>query len=81
MSHGDYRVMVGEPTGRYKTGTIVLLTRKYRSKWWDLVCFGQKGHYHRDGSCVHTDDLLARLNPEKVPAERVHVRGWGWWVA
>jgi hypothetical protein len=74
---GTVKMLVGKPTGRYRQGTIVLVSRKPRSKWWKVVCFGQKGHYREDGSCAHTDEVLASLNPDIAPAERVRVTGWG----
>jgi hypothetical protein len=67
----------GRPTKGYKQGTLCVLVRKPRSKWWTLVCLGQKGHYHKDGTCEHTDEIIARLNPEKLPIERLKVIGWG----
>lgn len=74
----DAVMLVGKPSNpRYKQGTIVMLTRRRRSKWWKAVCFGQKTHYRKDGTCVHTDDLLASLNPELVPVDRVRVEGFG----
>lgn len=74
----DAVMFVGRPSSpRYKQGTIVMLTRRKRSKWWKLICFGQKTHYRKDGSCSHTDELLASLNPERVPPERVQIVPFG----
>ncbi len=74
----DAAMFVGRPSSpRYKQGTIVMLTRRKRSKWWKLICFGQKTHYRSDGSCAHTDEVLEHLNPERVPRERVRVQGFG----
>lgn len=71
-------VVIGKPSSpRYKTSTIVMLTRKHRSKWFKVICFGQKTHYRKDGTCVHTDELVAALNPELAPLERVRVEGFG----
>jgi len=77
MSRGEASMLIGNPTGRYKTRTIVLLTRRHRSKWWQLVCFGPKGHYAKDGSCAHTDELLERLNTRRVRRELVRLDPFG----
>ena len=77
MRRGEACMLIGKPTGKYKTSTIVLLTRKYRSKWWQLVCFGQKGHYANDGSCTHTDELLERLNEKAIRRELVRIDPFG----
>lgn len=68
---------VGLPTGRYKSSTVVMLTRRPRSKWWTLVCFGQKGHYGDRGSCPHIEELAARIDPAKVPHERLRLKPFG----
>lgn len=55
-------MFLGAPPKGCKQATMVLATRRTRSKWWEIVCFGQGSHYRRDGSCTHTDamaDLLA----------------------
>lgn len=74
---GSCTMLVGKPTGSYKHSTIIVVLRKPRSKWWTIVCFGQKGHYRKDGSCVHTDEVLECLNPACVCLEYVRVVGWG----
>ena len=70
-------LMIGKPTGRYKSGTICMVVRGKRSKWWEVLCFGQKGHYAKDGSCAHTDEVAANLNPDVVPLDRVRLRPFG----
>lgn len=64
-------MLIGRPPKGMKSSTIVLLSRRYRSKWWTVVCFGQKSHYRADGSCEHTDELLAGL--KRPPREMVRV--------
>lgn len=55
--------------------TVVLLLRKKRSKWYSLVCFGRKRHYRKDGSCKHTEALIAQLTPDCVA--RTKLKGFG----
>lgn len=74
----DAAMLVGAAPKGYKNKTICLVTRKARSKWWHVVCFGPKGHYRKaDGGCVHTDELVATLNPEVVALDRVRVVPFG----
>ena len=54
---------------------LIVLIRKARSKYYLLVCFGARSHYREDGTCKHTDELLARVKPEL--RDRVKVDGWG----
>jgi hypothetical protein len=42
---------------------IILLIKPSRSPVYRLCCIGRKRHYRKDGSCKHTEDLLARMNP------------------
>ena len=42
---------------------------------WELVCFGAKGHYRKDGTCRHTEAVLASLRPWY--RSRTHVWLWG----
>lgn len=44
---------------------VILLLRKPRSKWFSLCCIGRKKHYRKDGTCVHTDDVLKNIKPEE----------------
>lgn len=32
-------------------------------RWHHAACFGPKRHYRCDGTCIHTDALVARLTP------------------
>lgn len=74
----DAAMRIGRPTKGYKSSTIVLVTRGRRSKWWHVVCFGQKGHYRKaDGGCEHTDQAIANLNPETVALDRVRLVPFG----
>lgn len=77
MSGGVYMMLISKPPPRCKSSTLIVVGRKARSKWWWVECFGQKSHYRKDGTCAHTDEVIARLNPEVVPVERVRVKGFG----
>jgi hypothetical protein len=55
--------------------TLILVDRKPRSKWWQVVCFGARRHYRKDGSCKHTDEVLAMTKPELLPRVRVQPFG------
>lgn len=46
-------VYIGEPCKRQKTPTIVVVANR-GPRSWEVVCFGNKGHYYKDGSCHHT---------------------------
>lgn len=54
---------------------IITVLRKPRSEWYVVCCFGRKRHYRKDGTCKHTDDVLANVKPEY--AGRVKVEPWG----
>lgn len=54
---------------------MILLVRRPRSKWFSLCCIGRKRHYRKDGSCKHTEEILANVKPEIRP--RVKVRPFG----
>jgi hypothetical protein len=40
---------------------LLVHVRVRGQRWYHLSCFGRKSHYRRDGSCEHTDALLAAL--------------------
>lgn len=40
-----------------------------------LICFGRKRHYRKDGSCKHTEDVMARMKPWY--RSRTKIDGWG----
>lgn len=54
---------------------LILIVRKPRSKWYRVVCCGRKKHYRKDGTCKHTEAVLASMKPEI--AARTKVDGWG----
>lgn len=54
---------------------LQLCIRPKRSKYYQIVCFGPKRHYRKDGHCGHTDWLVALVKPEM--ADRVKVQPWG----
>lgn len=54
---------------------LVLLLKRPRSRYYALACFGRRRHYRKDGTCAHTDDVLARVKPELL--RLVKVNGWG----
>jgi hypothetical protein len=55
--------------------TLIMVARKPHSKWWQVVCFGAKRHYRKDGTCKHTDEVLAMTKPEIK--DRVRVQPFG----
>ena len=45
--------------------TIVLVGRKWRSKWWGITCCGcGKSRRRKDGSCKHERQVLEMIRPE-----------------
>ncbi len=42
----------------------------------DIVCFGAKGHFRKDGMCKHTAGVLASMKPWY--RARSHVRLFGY---
>jgi hypothetical protein len=42
---------------------IVMVGRRHRSKWFEVVCFGAKRHYRKDGTCKHAEAVIARVKP------------------
>lgn len=45
--------------------TIVLVGRRYRSKWWGVTCCGCSAAQRRkDGSCKHERAVMESLRPE-----------------
>ncbi len=60
-------VLLGTPPSGSKSPTLIMLLprqqkRPYRS--WEVICFGPKRHYRRDGSCPHTAAVLASLKSQ-----------------
>jgi hypothetical protein len=60
-------IMLGKPMNG-SGNTLVLHvpdTRDARKPYqrWSLVCFGNKRHYRKDGTCGHTEALLSQLRP------------------
>src|SRR5947207_2494523 len=47
-----------------KTKALVTLIPLRGQRWHHLCCFGNKRHYRQDGSCVHTDAVMARLTEQ-----------------
>lgn len=44
--------------------TIVIVARKWRSKWWKIQCVGCKSKRRKDGSCKHERQTLERASPD-----------------
>jgi hypothetical protein len=42
---------------------ILLVRDRDRKQHWQLVCFGSKAHYRKDGTCKHTESVLAGMKP------------------
>jgi hypothetical protein len=54
---------------------LLLLLRCKGQRWYHLCCFGRKRHYRKDGSCKHTDDVLAHVRPKFKPLVKVQAFG------
>jgi hypothetical protein len=55
--------------------TIVMVGRKYRSKWWEVTCCGcSKGKRRKDGTCRHERQTMEVLLPEIRRYARVRPR-------
>lgn len=54
---------------------LIILIRCKGQRWYHLVCFGRKRHYRKDGSCKHTDEVMASVKPKFRPL--VKVKGSG----
>lgn len=68
-------IFSGAPPKGCKTKTLVLLIRVRGQRWYHASCFGQRSHYKPDGSCFHTDELLASAQPDK--RHLIKVQPWG----
>ena len=53
--------------------SIVVVGRKYRSKWWSVMCSGCKGKRRKDGSCKHERAVLDLLRPDIRASARIEV--------
>ena len=42
---------------------LTLLIKPKGSRVHLLCCFGPKRHYRKDGTCKHTEDVLAHMSP------------------
>lgn len=56
-------VLIGKPCQRQSTPTLIVLDRTARQRW-ELICFGNKGHYNQDGGCWHTENVLECLKSD-----------------
>lgn len=54
---------------------MVMLLRRPRQRWYALCCIGRKRHYRKDGTCKHTDMVLARVKPRSK--KLVKIDPWG----
>ncbi len=55
--------------------TIVLVGRRYRSKWWGVTCCGcSKSNRRRDGSCKHERMVIENLRPEIKRYAHIEIR-------
>jgi len=56
-------------TGRDGKGrSLILLLERHdkrnrRTGRFDVVCFGSKRHYRKDGSCMHVEGLTSSVQP------------------
>lgn len=54
--------------------SIVVVGRKYRSKWWSVSCTCPASRRSKDGSCAHERKVLDQLVPEVRAMARIDVR-------
>lgn len=40
---------------------LIAVVKAPHANHWELVCFGARRHYRKDGSCKHTEDIRARI--------------------
>jgi hypothetical protein len=66
-------LLIGQPTGRLKSKTLVWVGRKPRSKYITVFCQGPRSHYDKAGRCAHTDAIVANLRPD---IDKAFVRVW-----
>jgi hypothetical protein len=50
---------------------IVMIGRKWRSKWWRITCAGCRSRRRKDGTCKHERAVLECVNPEFLPRVRI----------
>lgn len=43
---------------------IVIVSRRWRSKWWKIECGCSKWLRRKDGTCKHERAVLERIRPE-----------------
>lgn len=63
-------VYIGKPSPpSSKSKTLILLLplgspnpNSKPTRKWHLACFGNKRHYHKDGTCAHTDGIISAMN-------------------
>jgi hypothetical protein len=63
---GDCRFLLVQPGPH-----VVIIGRRAGDKTFHLVCFGRKRHYRQDGTCAHTETVMARLRPRIRKRTRV----------
>jgi hypothetical protein len=52
--------------------TIVVIGRKWRSKWWTIKCCGCSRHKRRkDKTCKHERALMEHVKPELLGRTRI----------
>lgn len=54
--------------------TIVIIGRKWRSKWWFIECMCSKWRRRKDGTCKHERQLMATVHPSMLARTRIRVQ-------
>ena len=54
---------------------MIVLIRMKGQRWYRLACFGRKRHYRKDGTCKHTDAVIAGVR--EISKKLIHVDPWG----
>jgi hypothetical protein len=54
MKQGEFSMLIMDKT-------IVIVARKWRSKWWTIQCMCSKWKRRKDGSCKHERVVLEKI--------------------
>ncbi|MEE9365909.1 MAG: hypothetical protein V3W44_04395 [Dehalococcoidales bacterium] len=54
--------------------TIIIISRKWRSKWLFIECMCSRYRRRKDGSCKHERQVMARAHPDIAGRARIRVR-------
>lgn len=57
--------------------TIVVIGRRWRSKWWSIHCCGCRCRRRKNGSCKHERAVLSMVKPEMRARARIDAQAAG----